>query len=93
MASAASHPSSKVAKPPHSHSNRREGKSPAKVVSVKRRRVTKSHPSPRRKLLQDAITSGTGAAASKAGQQPHMTLIPATKKKGADFRSGPGRLP
>lgn len=76
-----------------STSNRREGKSPIQGTSVKRRRVTKAHPSPKRKLLQDAMTSGKATTTSKGGQQPRVRLIPATKKKGTDFRSAPKPLP
>lgn len=82
--------SSKVVR---STTNRREGKSPVQGTSVKRRRVTKAHPSPRRKLLQDAITTGKATTISKGNQQPKAKMIPASKKKGTDFRSGPSLLP
>ena len=83
--------SSKVDGP--SHTDRREGKSPVQAIGVKGRRVTKTQYSPRRKILQDATTSGKTDATVKSGQQPRMKLILATKKKITDFRSGPAPLP
>lgn len=68
-------------------------RSPTQGVNVKRRRVTKTQSSPRRKLLSDAIRSGTAPSIPAKGKQPKSVIIPPTKKKGTDFRSGPKPLP
>ncbi|KAL0740222.1 hypothetical protein Bca4012_081735 [Brassica carinata] len=61
---------------------------------VKKRRTTKAHPSPRRKLMLDAITTG-GRAQSKKKQKATtaMTIIPPRVRKGTDFRPPKDSLP
>lgn len=64
----------------------------------KKRRVTKIQNSPKRRQTKEAGTSAAGnkssrSAATLPGTQPRTTIIPATRKKGADFRSVPSPLP
>lgn len=68
-------------------------RSPLQGVSLKRRKVTRSQNSPRRKLLHDAIRSRSTNTRGAGVTQPRTTIIPPTKKKGTDFRSGPKPLP
>lgn len=71
-------------KPP---SRRRTNDSPAHGVGVKRRRVTKAKPSPRRKLMMDAITAGGRTHARKNQKEaPSTKTIPPMVRKGKDFR-------
>lgn len=67
-------------------------RSPAQGVSVKRRRVTKGQNSPKRRTPVDPKKSTAGTATSSKAQ-PTIKLIPASRKKGMDFRSGPPPLP
>lgn len=64
-------------------------------VSVKRRRVTKTQSSPKRRQTKGwTIKTKAGGSEVAAGtSQPRTTIIPATKKKGADFRIAPKSLP
>lgn len=65
-------------------------KSPAKGLSVNRRRVTKTQNSPQRRTVVDPKAKGKAAA---TGARPSATLIPAISKKRADFRTAPPSLP
>lgn len=92
-ASSSHAPLAKKDKTPSPATKRRVCRSPAQGTSLKRRRVTKTQNSPRGKLLSDAIRSGNAPSASTKGGQPKAIIIPATKKKGTDFRSAPKSLP
>lgn len=63
-------------------------------TNVKRRRTTKAHPSPRRKLMVDAITAG-GRTQTKKRQKtaPAMTIIPPRVRKESGFRPLQDSLP
>lgn len=67
-------------------------RSPAQTEAPKRRRTTKGQNSPRRRTPVDPTKSSTGADSSSR-TQPIIKLIPASRKKGTDFRSGPPPLP
>lgn len=61
---------------------------------VKRRRTTKAHPSPRRKLMMDAITAGSRAQSKrKQKNTPPTTIIPPRVRRGKDFRPLKEALP
>ncbi|KAL0679629.1 hypothetical protein Bca4012_007610 [Brassica carinata] len=69
-------------------------RSPAQGVSVKKRRITKTQNSPRRKPTKDNRKhSSVAPVSASTGTQPRVTLIPASRKKGMDFRSAPPPLP
>lgn len=65
-------------------------KSPAKGLSLSKRRVTKTQSSPKRRTVADAKAKGKAPA---TGARPSTTLIPAISKKRADFRAAPPSLP
>lgn len=76
--------------------------SPSQGVIVKRRRVSKSHPSPRRKLMMDAIAAGGRTSAATGGKaqgrkkqkpMPSTKIIPPMVRKGKDFRPPKESLP
>lgn len=75
-------------------SKRGTNDNPTQGVFLKRRRVTKSHPSPKRKLMMDAITAG-GKAQPRKKQKgaPSMKTIPPMVRKGKDFRPPQEALP
>lgn len=63
---------------------------------VKRRRTTKAHPSPRRKLMMDAITAGVRTQTKKKQKTTPATMttiIPPRVRKEKDFRPPQGSLP
>ena len=62
---------------------------------VKKRRTTKAHPSPRRKLMMDAITAGVRTQTKKKQKPtPAMTtIIPPRVRKEKDFRPAKESLP
>lgn len=62
-------------------------------VSVKRRRVTKTQSSPKRKQTKGIGAKPVGPPVGAGTSQSRTTIIPATKKKGADFRIAPKPLP
>ncbi|RID47204.1 hypothetical protein BRARA_I03822 [Brassica rapa] len=74
---------------------KRKGNCPNQGVnlSTRKRRVTKVQSSPKRRTC--ALTAQQrGAKISTAGTtQPQTTIIPPSRRKGADFRSGPKPLP
>ncbi|KAL0756358.1 hypothetical protein Bca101_094026 [Brassica carinata] len=55
--------------------------SPAQGVSLKRRRITKSQNTPRKKLLQDAISSSATLMRRQGTSQPRANIIPPSKRK------------
>lgn len=78
-------------------SKKRTGNVAGQNTTVKRRRVTKTHDSPRRKLLMDAIGAG-GRGKAKTSRTTRSTtaapkVFPAMAKKGKDFRPPPPALP
>lgn len=81
-----------------SQARKRSGNSPTQGQTVKKRRVTKCHPSPKRKLMLDAFAAG-GRGSTKAAKAPTTRKAPTTKlfppsmKKGKDFRLLPQPLP
>lgn len=76
------------------HSRKKTGLNPTSGIIVKRRRVTKTHSSPRRKLLMDAIgTGGRSKTGSARNTSTIPKLIPAMVKKGKDFQPLPKPLP
>ncbi|KAL0737101.1 hypothetical protein Bca4012_013311 [Brassica carinata] len=77
-----------------SQSRKRTENSPGQAQGVKKRRVTKAHPSPKRKLMIDGITTG-GRGSSAAARKTALStkIIPPTVKKGKDFRPLPNPLP
>lgn len=77
-----------------SQSRKRVDSSPAQAQGAKKRRVTKAHPSPKRKLMIDAITIGArGSSGTTRKSAPSPKIIPPTVKKGKDFRPLPKLLP
>lgn len=82
----------RVAKP--TQENKRPVRSPTQEVAPKRRRTTKAKPSPRRKLLLDAITAG-GKNHPKRKQRtaPPTSIIPARVGKEKDFHPLQKSLP
>lgn len=76
-------------------SRKRVAKTTNQGVSVKKRRVTKGHNSPKRRT--PPATPGAGQAkktqGATSGAQPRTTVFPASKRKGTDFRSAPNPLP
>lgn len=65
---------------------------------MKKRRVTKGNPSPKRKLMLDAFVAGgrgttKASKASTTRKAPTTKLIPPSVKKGKDFRLLPQPLP
>lgn len=68
-------------------------RSPTQGVTPKKRRVTRGQSSPRRKLMSDAMRAGTRTSKPAAGVQPRTTIIPASRRKGSDFRTDPLSLP
>lgn len=69
-------------------------RSPTQVATLKRRRTTKVHPSPRRKIMMDAITAGGRTLSKKKKQTASLaTIIPARARKEKDFRALPESLP
>lgn len=72
---------------------KRGPRSPVQGLTLKRRRVTKTQSSPRRKQTKSSGASGAGTSKAAGATQPRTTIIPATKKKGTDFRSAPKPLP
>lgn len=75
-------------------SQSRKRGSPAQGTAVKRRRVTKAHPSPKRKLMMDAITTGGKVApATNRRTAPACKIIPPVVKKKKDFHHVPASLP
>ena len=78
----------------HTTSSRKRGpRSPTQGTTVKRRRVTKIQASPKRRPSKDTGGKGAGQSIAVGTSQPRTSLIPASKKKGTDFRSGPKPLP
>ena len=69
-------------------------RSPNQGVSVKRRRTTKVQPSPRRKLMMDAITAGGRTQKKKKTTTgPTSKVFPVRARKEKDFRPLPESLP
>lgn len=85
-------PVARKEKTPSPAGKRRVCRSPAQGASLKRRKISRTQSSPKGKLLGDAIRSAAPSVSTRRGQ-PKSTIIPATKKKGADFRSDPKSLP
>lgn len=79
----------KMAAPPAAR--KRILRSPTHGATRKKRRITKTKSSPRRKLMADAMKAGPKPKQSGAGQ-PRMTIIPASRRKGSDFRTDPNSL-
>lgn len=76
------------------HTKKRTCLTGAQGINVKRRRVTKTHESPRRKLLMDAIgAGGRGKPKPQRKSTTVPTLLPATVKKGKDFHPPLKALP
>ncbi|KAL0798136.1 hypothetical protein Bca101_053310 [Brassica carinata] len=74
-------------------SRKRSQRSSGQGTPVKKRRTTKVIPSPRRRQGKE-VGSKTMDTSKEAGTaQPKIPQIPATKKKGTDFRSAPKPLP
>lgn len=76
----------KMPTPPHSKITR----SSTQGVAIKKRRITITHNSPRRKLIMQAEGKKTGPS-SKA--VPGSRVFPASTRKVTDFRSPQGSLP
>lgn len=72
---------------------RRVASSPLQGGSTKRRRTTKLAPSPRRKLMIDAITTGGRAPKKAQTKKPSVKLIPAMSRKEKDFHPLQNPLP
>ncbi|XP_048634149.1 uncharacterized protein LOC125608214 [Brassica napus] len=73
---------------------KRMSKNTGQGITVKRRRVTKVHSSPRRKLMLDAITAGgRSQTRKKLKNGPTTKLIPAIVRKEKDFHPLQGSLP
>lgn len=74
---------------------KRAAHSPSQGGTTKRRRTTtKAHPSPRRKLLVDAITvGGRKTRKSSASGAPTIKIIPKAGRKEKDFHLLPKSLP
>ena len=72
--------------PPHTKITR----SSTQGVAIKKRRITKTHNSPRRKLIMQADGKKTGPS-SKA--VPGSRVFPTSTRKVTDFRSPQGSLP
>lgn len=72
-------------------SKKRGQRSPVQAVPLKRRRVMKIQNSPRRRTSKDTGVSRVGPSTAVGTSQPRANIIPATRKKGADFL--PGRKP
>lgn len=78
----------------HPKEKKRLAHSPAPAIAPKRRRTTKAKPSPRRKLLLDAITAGGRTQTRrKLKTVPSTTIIPARVVKGKDFHPPQESLP
>lgn len=77
-----------------SQTRKRTVSSPVQGISVKRRRVTKVQPSPRRKLMLDAFVAGRkGGATTSRKTTSGARLVPPMEKKGKDFRLPSKALP
>ncbi|KAL0714642.1 hypothetical protein Bca4012_021621 [Brassica carinata] len=81
---------------------KRGSQSTAPGTSVKRRRVTKNYRSPksipgisvaRKPSSKDLGNKDAGPSTATGTAQPRSKIIPATRKQGTDFRSGPNPLP
>lgn len=84
----------RIASSPQGH--KRAVRSPIQGVAPKRRRTTtRAHPSPRRKLMLDAIIEGGGGkkARKTSSTAPSINLIPRAGRKEKDFHPLQGSLP
>ncbi|KAL0747765.1 hypothetical protein Bca101_029767 [Brassica carinata] len=72
---------------------KRSLRSPVQGLNMKKRRVTKTQNSPRRRNIKEAGTSKAGTAVAAGATRPRSTIVPRIKKKRTDFRSGPKPLP
>lgn len=72
---------------------RKVASSPSQGGPTKRRRTAKLAPSPRRKLMIDAITTGGRAPKKSQTKKPNAKLIPAMTRKEKDFHPLQKSLP
>lgn len=75
------------------NSKKRTVRSPVQGVTGKKRRVTKVQNSPRRRTTATARATKTAPLASSSRAHPRSTIIPATRRSGTNFWSGPKPLP
>lgn len=70
-------------------------RSPLQGVGIKKRRVTKTHPSPKRRLALPLDSTKPGTKTGKAAPRmaPAAKVFPSSKKKVADFRPPQDPLP
>lgn len=80
----------KTSKP--STSRKRAVQSPLQGVSIKKRRISKALPSPRRRLVPNSGADAEPAAGTSRTARPQTNIIPATTRRGADFRTAPKSL-
>lgn len=73
---------------------KRVARSSTQGISLKKRRVTKGN-SPKRRTPPATPSAGqaTATQGTTTRAQPRTTAFPSSRKKGADFRSGPNPLP
>lgn len=64
---------------------KRVARSPNQGIPLKRRRTTKVHSSPRRKLMLDAITTGGRRGKKTIAAKSTAAIIPAMVRKEKDF--------
>lgn len=88
-AKSSSHPSTRSL----GESKKRGTRAPAQGVAIKKRRVSKTQCSPKRKPTTTTQQTGATSRSLRAGNQPKASVFPASRRKGADFRSGPDPLP
>lgn len=65
---------------------RRTLRSPSHGVAMKKRRITKTHNSPCRKLMLDAITAGGRGPRKTQSGTSAVRLIPAVNRREKDFQ-------